>query len=421
MTEGTTLEKKVYSLQQLNRSIKKTLETRAGAQGFWVRAEVANLNKAKAGHYYLELVEESEGRRQAAIKGNIWARDVARIVNELGDSADAILKVGSEIVFLCRVVFHEVFGLSLNISEIDLSFMLGELEKRKKATIETVTKEGRLEMNKLKPLPTVVHRVALIGSPNTSGFRDFALHVLKNEFRYRFDVCVIAAKVQGAEAASEIIRGLEAAEAMEDVDVVVMVRGGGSPLDLDCFNDLELARKVSEMTKPVLTGIGHETDICVADLVAHKYFKTPTDAGDFLVDRTMGFESVLIQIATKVGSRSKEFLSTENNMLDNYKVMLGQFPKQLLNEKGVAFSKLQEDLKREIDRLFSKQKESLLNLNNTIELLKPERTLQRGYSILRKEGKAVVSVEHLSTGDDIEIQIKDGRVQAQISKIKGDE
>lgn len=407
-------EKKIYTLLQLNRSIKNALETKAGSQGFWVKAEIASLNKAKAGHYYLELVEESDGRKQAAIRGTIWARDVTMITQELGDSADTILSVGSEIVFRCKVIFHEVFGLSLNISEIDLTIMLGELEKRKKATIETISKEGRREMNKTKPLPRVVHKVAIIGSPGTSGFRDFMLHVLKNEYRYRFEIDVIATKVQGAEAAVELKLGLDAATAM-NVDVVVMVRGGGSPLDLDCFNDLELARKMSEMEIPVLTGIGHETDICVADLVAHKFFKTPTDVGDFLVDRTMRFESLLIEIATKVGSRSKEFLSREKNMLDSAKVLLGETPKRMLNDKGLAFEKISQDLSREIERVFVRQKESLQMLGNTMELLKPEKTLSRGYSILRKDGKAVVSVKELGKGDQVEIQIKDGKVKAQIN------
>lgn len=417
MSQSQAEEKKVYSLLQLNKSIKKALETRAGSEGFWVRAEIANINE-KNGHFYLELVEERDGRKEASIRGTIWARDARRIIDDLGDSADTILNAGSEIVFRAKVVFHVVYGISLSISEIDLTVMLGELEKRKKATIATVTKEGRLEMNKMKPLPRVVHNVTVIGSPGTSGFRDFMFHVLKNEYRYRFNISVIPAKVQGADAAKDVMRGLEKVEMVEKpdggADAVVIVRGGGSPLDLDCFNDLELARKISEMDIPVLTGIGHETDIFVADLVAHKYFKTPTDVGDFLVDRTMQFEALLIEIATKVGSRSKQFLHTEKIKLDGAKVLLGQLPTRMVSERSLAFEKIKEDIGREIERIFSRQKESLLTLGNTMELLKPEKTLSRGYSILRKEGKAVVSAGSLSAGDEVEIQLKDGTVKAEI-------
>ena len=413
MSEGASAEKKVYTLLQLNKSIKNTLETRAGSAGFWIRAEIANINE-KNGHFYLELVEERDGRKEASMRGTIWARDARRIISELGDSADSILNTGAEIVFRAKVVFHVIYGLSLSITEIDLSVMLGELEKRKKATIDTITKEGRLEMNKKKTLPRVVHRVAVIGSPGTSGFRDFMFHVLKNEYRYRFDIQVIPAKVQGADAAADIRSGLEKVETLNDFDTVVLVRGGGSPLDLDCFNDLELARKISEMNIPVLTGIGHETDICVADLVSHQYFKTPTDVGDFLVDRTMRFESLLIEIATKVGSRSKQFIHTEKIKLDGARVLLGQLPMRMVSEKSLAFEKIKEDLGREIERIFTRQSENLQTLGNTMELLKPEKTLNRGYSILRKEGKAVASTKELSSGDLVELQLKDGFVKAQI-------
>ena len=413
MSEGASAEKKVYTLLQLNKSIKNTLETRAGSAGFWIRAEIANINE-KNGHFYLELVEERDGRKEASMRGTIWARDARRIISELGDSADSILNAGAEIVFRAKVVFHVIYGLSLSITEIDLSVMLGELEKRKKATIDTITKEGRLEMNKKKTLPRVVHRVAVIGSPGTSGFRDFMFHVLKNEYRYRFDIQVIPAKVQGADAAADIRSGLEKIEILDDFDTVVLVRGGGSPLDLDCFNDLKLARKISEMNIPVLTGIGHETDICVADLVSHQYFKTPTDVGDFLVDRTMRFESLLIEIATKVGSRSKQFIHTEKIKLDGAKVLLGQLPMRMVSEKSLAFEKIKEDLGREIERIFTRQSENLQTLGNTMELLKPEKTLNRGYSILRKEGKAVASTKELSSGDVVELQLKDGFVKAQI-------
>ena len=404
MSEGASAEKKIYTLLQLNKSIMNTLETRAGSAGFWIRAEIANINE-KNGHFYLELVEEREGRKEASIRGTIWARDARRIISELGESAVSILNAGAEIVFRAKVVFHVVYGLSLSITEIDLSVMLGELEKRKKATIDTITKEGRLEMNKKKTLPRVVHRVAVIGSPGTSGFRDFMFHVLKNEYRYRFDIQVIPTKVQGADAAADICSGLGKIEALNDVDTVVLVRGGGSPLDLDCFNDLELARKIIEMNIPVLTGIGHESDICVADLVSHQYFKTPTDVGDFLVDRTMRFESLLIEIATKVGSRSKQFIHTEKIKLDGAKVLLGQLPVRMVSEKSLAFEKIKEDLGREIERVFTRQSENLQTLGNTMELLKPEKTLNRGYSILRKEGKAVASTKELSSGDVVELQL----------------
>jgi exodeoxyribonuclease VII large subunit len=409
-------DRKVYSLFQLNRSIKKALESKAGSTGFWVKAEIASITFSKRGHVYLDFVEEVEGERKAAIRGTIWSSAVDKIKSKLGESTESVLKKGSEIVFLCRVTFHEVFGLSLSISEIDLTFMLGELERRKNETISSVKKDGIDKLNKLRPLPTVIHKIALVGSPGTSGFRDFAHHVLHNEWRFKFDIEVFSASVQGIEAVSKIIDALKLARESEP-DVIVIVRGGGSPLDLDCFNSLDLAIAIGETDTPVLTGIGHETDFCVADLVAHRYFKTPTDVGDFMVDRTLSFASKLIEIATKVGSRSQHILHRESTMISSAKILLRELSTKLISDNISSFNQIKIDLKREIDRVLEKQKESLKTILNTIKLLRPENTLSRGYSILRHNDKAISGISTLNVGDAIDIQMKDGNVKATVNKL----
>ena len=181
-------EKKVYTLYQLNRSIKNALETKAGESGCWVKAEIAKVSKSKSGHVYIDFIEEKDGVKKAAIRGTIWNSAMRAIASSLGEETDSVLNVGSEIIFLCKVTFHEVYGLSLIISEIDLSFMLGELERRKKDTIEHLKKKGIDMLNKARSLAMVPHKIALIGSPGTSGFRDFAHHVLHNEWIFRFDI-----------------------------------------------------------------------------------------------------------------------------------------------------------------------------------------------------------------------------------------
>ena len=325
-------EKKVYTLYQLSRSIKHAIETKAGENGFWVKAEIANITSSKVGHKYIDFVEEQNGVRRAAIRGIVWSSSIQSIKNSLGDDFSNILKVGSEIVFLCRVTFHEVFGLSLSISEIDLSFMLGELERRKKATIDKIIKEGIDRLNKAKTHPTVIHNIALVGSPGTSGFRDFAHHILHNERMFRFNIEVFSASVQGKDAVNQISKAIKLADSTNP-DVIVLVRGGGSPLDLDCFNDFDLAVEIGNCNSAVLTGIGHETDLCVADIVSHKYFKTPTDVGDYILEIASNFSSFLIEIATKVGSRSQSALFEERNFIDKAKLNIREFSFNLINDK----------------------------------------------------------------------------------------
>ena len=410
-------EKKVYTLYQLNRSIKNALETKAGKSGFWVKAEISSITKSKTGHTYVDFVEEKDGVRLAAIRGTIWSSAMRNIKSQLGDDSETILSKGSEIVFLCRVTFHEVYGLSLSISEIDLSFMLGELERRKKETIDHVIKKGIDKLNKKLVLPRVIHKIALVGSPGTSGFRDFAHHVLYNEWRYRFDIDVFSAPVQGVEAAPKIIEAIKKADDY-NFDAIVLVRGGGSPLDLDCFNSLDLAIAIGNCKTPVLTGIGHETDMCVSDIVAHQYFKTPTDVGDFIVDRSLLFGSLLIEIATKVGTRSQTAIFREQSFLEKAKLLIREQSSKLIMEKKNDFIQIRIDLKREFERLIEKHKEAISNIQNTIKLLHPRNTLARGYSVVRLDGVAIPSISNLKKGDDVDVQLKDGEFSATITELK---
>ena len=411
-----TEEKKVYTLLQLNRSIKNALETKSGHRGFWVKAEIAKVTHTSKGFAYIDFVEESNGVRKAAIKGNIWSSALEKIKAQLGSDFNSVLKAGSEIVFLCRVTFHEVYGLSLSISEIDLSFMLGELERRKKEAIEHIKKEGIDELNKALTLPRVIHKIALVGSPGTSGFRDFCHHVCYNKYQFKFDIEVFRSPVQGAEAPPKIIEALRSADS-SGADTIVLVRGGGSPLDLDCFNNLDLAIAIGNLKTPVLTGIGHETDFSVADLVAHEHLKTPTDVGEFVVNRSLKFASLLIEIASKVGSRAITALSRENKFLSNASLLIREMSLKVLSDKKAELGQINIDIKREFERCLSKNSDTLNTIANTIKLLHPSNTLQRGYSIVKSEGKSIRSVDQVSVGDSVEVELTDGFLKATINEI----
>ena len=411
-----TSEKKVFSLYQLNRSIKNTLETKTGNARFWVRAEIAKISISRPGHAYIDLVEEVNGVQQAAIKGNIWRSSFEKIKKELGTSAESVLQVGSEIVFKCIVSFHEVHGLSLVIDAIDLSFMLGELERRKAESISKIKKDGTHLLNSSLTLPIVIQKIALVGSPGTAGFRDFVKHVIDNDWLFRYEIDVYATSVQGVDAPKQISKALEQAD-KENPDVIVILRGGGSPLDLDCFNDYNLALKISKLQAPVLTGIGHESDFSLADLVAHREFKTPTDVGDFIVDRTSEFSSILVDIATRVGSRSKTVIHREETTLSGARITLIDLPIRILNTKTIFFNTLRQDLNRELVRILERKNETLKGLASTMELLKPSRTLARGFSIVRHNEKAISETHKVKKGDTIDIEFHLGSIEAEVKKI----
>lgn len=411
-----TAEKKVFSLYQLNKSIRNTLETKTGNARFWVRAEIAKISISRSGHAYLDLVEEVNGIQQAAIKSNIWRSSFEKINKELGESAESVLKVGSEIVFKCLISFHEVHGLSLVIEAIDLSFMLGELERRKAEAITKIKSEGIHLLNSSLQLPTVIQKVALVGSPGTSGFRDFVKHVIDNDWLFRYNIDVYPTTVQGVDAPNQIAKAVLQAD-LGSPDVIVILRGGGSPLDLDCFNDYNLALTISKLKSPVLTGIGHETDFSLADLVSNRHFKTPNDVGDFIVDRTNEFSSLLVDIATRVGSRSKTVLHREHTNLNGAKITLRDIPIRIMTTNQLLLNTLRQDLERELLRILDRKKETLQNLESTMELLKPSRTLARGFSIVRHNDKAISNALKVKKGDSIDIEFHIGSIEAEVKKI----
>ncbi|MBI1193743.1 MAG: exodeoxyribonuclease VII large subunit [Bacteroidetes bacterium] len=286
-------EQKVYSLEQLNRSIGKAISDRTGGAVYWIRAEIAQWNVHSSGHVYLDLAEERNGQLVAKAQAVVWKNDYIRIVEALGGEAAQVLRRGSEIQCAVAVSYHPVHGLKLVLREVDLEFALGQQEKRKQETLVFLKESGLLRKNAAVPMPPVVQRLALVGAPDSAGVADFVRHLLRNEYGYRFGITLFPVKVQGEGAASEIATALQNIEintVKERFDAVVLVRGGGSRLDLDVFNDRALAVAIAEMALPLITGIGHETDRSVADEVAHTMAKTPTAVAAFLLDRAANFE-----------------------------------------------------------------------------------------------------------------------------------
>jgi exodeoxyribonuclease VII large subunit len=201
---------------------------------------------------------------------------------------------------------------------------------------------------------------------------------------------------------------------MKSPDVIVLIRGGGSPLDLDCFNDINLALTIADSSVPVLTGVGHETDFSIADFVSHRSFKTPTGVGDFIVDKSSSFASLLIDIATRVGSRSKTILHKQDTLLKGAHITLRDLPIRLLNVKKALFEQLKSDLNREALRVIVKQKEALAGLASTMELLKPNRTMARGFSIVRMNGVAIRDAKSVKTGDILNIELHKGQIETVV-------
>lgn len=455
--------RKVHPLSKVTAAVSRMLEERVGGKQIWVRAEISHFG-IKGKHAYLDLVEERNGQRLAQLKGTIWGSRLETIRKALGAEFDEVLKPGREIVFSAYMSFHAVFGFSLNIQEIDLDVLLGEMERRRKETLAALKKEGAIGRNRGIPMASVPQRLILIGSVGTAGFTDFMTHLGQNDFGYAFDIGTCDTTVQGAQAAESLVRALHLAGRVAlrmKADAVVLLRGGGAKLDLDVFNDLSLCRTIANMELPVIVGVGHETDQTLCEFVAHTACKTPTAAATFIVDRIAAFEGEVGREARAIASESRARLSDNVSFLRQFSTLLKERPLSMVRgERGSLYSsanavvrrtrtllaeqlgamghartslsavaqgipdgnkqmlaEVSMQLRREVQRQLRLHEERVGGVKSTLALLGPEPTLKRGFSITRRDGIAVRSTDELAPGDRIETQLAEGNVISTVERV----
>lgn len=334
-------ERKIYSLYQLNQSLENHIIQHFSSVNFWITAELIRINE-KNGHFYMELADSNKTQTTARSQAVIWASRYRSIVTEVGaKELHGILQPGNRILLNVKIEYHAVFGLKLKVRDIDPSYSYGEIERKKQAVIEQLKKENLLLRQQKVILPTVIKRIALIGSPNTSGFRDFLNELFNNHEFHQFKIKEFPVSVQGTAAAKEIVTAFEQANQF-DVDAIVLLRGGGSKMDLSLFDDYSIAKAIAVSRLPVLTGIGHETDEVVADLVARMHFTTPTAVGRHIQYEIKSFKEILrgyhdktMQIALQVLAKNKEGFIHLNNYMSLYSREILHFWRKEFNDKEV--------------------------------------------------------------------------------------
>ncbi len=285
---------RVYTLRALNASVQQAIADRMGGKSVWIEAEIAALQEHRSGHLFLELVDQREGQIHAKAQAVVWRSDAERIRAELGAEAPSVLKPGNAIQCRVSVDYHVVYGLKLQLHAVNLAFNLGRMALQKRATLEALRKAGMMDRNAALPMPLVPQRILLVGAPDSAGMRDFVRQLQRNAYGYRFALDLAPSRVQGEGAGTALaacLQGVLQRAAAEQPEVVVLVRGGGAQLDLEAYNHRALAEAIAQCPVPVITGIGHDSDQTVADLVAHSACKTPTAAAALILDRALHFES----------------------------------------------------------------------------------------------------------------------------------
>ena len=402
------------TLSELQRRVRQALEERF-ALPLWVSAEIAEVKVNYSGHCYLELVEKGEGDGvpKAQARAVIWRSQYARIAAYFEAETGQRLAAGMRILAKATVNYHELYGFSLQLLDVDPAYTLGDMERQRQQTIARLQAEGVWEMNRQQAMPAVVQRIAVVSSSRAAGYQDFCNELAKSP--YRFCLTLFDAVVQGAAAEASIVDALSRiAAAGEAFDAVVMIRGGGSSSDLNCFNAYRLCNHVAQFPLPVVTGIGHDKDTSVADLVAHTALKTPTAVAAWLVERMAQADGYLAWAGLQLGNAALAITHSAAVGLERLGAALAQQSQRLLQEGRSRLDRAEEtllaapaDLLRGHDRRLAAASELLLSYS-------VERVLRRGFAVVRRGGEALRSAEGLAPGDRLDITLADGEVQAAV-------
>jgi exodeoxyribonuclease VII large subunit len=410
--------KTAFSLFELNNIIKDAISS-ALPDTYWVIAEIADTKLNQKGHCYLELVEKDDNKVIAQIKANIWAYEYRKLSLKFQSATNESLRPGMKVLLLVAVIFHEVYGLSLNVRDIDPAYTMGEMALKKREVIGRLTKEGLIGLNKSLSLPIVPQKIAVISSLTAAGYGDFFGQLDNNPYRYRFIHTLFPAVMQGPGAEESIISALRKISNKRDLfDVLVIIRGGGSVIDLNCFDSYNLASEVAISPLPVITGIGHEKDDTVVDIAAHTKMKTPTAVAEFLISGLRSFEENILEIQNRLVKHTGIFIKAENFALTSLTQRLNFISIQLTVSLHRKIEGIEKDLRTQSRQFIQKNGSRLDNLEKVIRLLDPANVLRRGYSITRHKGKILKDMSLLRKGDFIDTTLFEGVIKSIVETAK---
>jgi len=431
-------ERDFIDLLELQARIKESVQD-AFPGRYWVKAEIASWSPRSNGHCYLSLVQTRGGKSVAESRAMIWKWHYPQLTQFFEETTGQKLQAGITVLVRVQVAFSELYGMSLYIDDIDTAFTLGQQALERKRNIERLQKGGYMEMQKELALPDLPYRLAVITSKTAAGYQDFCNHLLNNPEGYAFQLDLFEALMQGEQAPASIMEALEEA-GNKDYDAILILRGGGSELDLQCFDHYELAIAIATCPIPVVTAIGHDKDVHIADMVAHQAVKTPTaladvfleayEAQDALLDRLAGrISAALLQLVSRQELRLKSAESSIRSAIQNRIGALEMALQKSIGRISRGLTQKYADVARLSDRAahrikfaasarcgeavsFLALKEALINGSD------PRKILGLGYVLVTgKDNKVLKTVDKVAVGDRIGVRFQDGSLLAKVDEV----
>lgn len=399
------------TLSELQRRVKEALVERFPLP-VWITAEISELKVNYSGHCYLELIEKrggegSNGVPAAQARAVVWRSAYPRIAAYFEAETGAPLAAGMQILAQVLVNYHELYGFSLQINDIDPAFTLGDMARQRRETIARLQREGVWEMNRQLPLPLVVQRIAVVSSARAAGYQDFCKELAKSP--YRIETTLFDAVMQGAAAEDSLVAALCAvADRQAEFDAVAIVRGGGSQSDLNCFNAYRLAAYVAQFPLPVVTGIGHDKDESVVDLVARTPLKTPTAAAAWLVERMGQVDGWLEAAALQLHDATLGTMREAEVRLERLLGEVRRLAAERLTREGLRLEHAAAIVPERVQTLLRQEQLRLEGASEAVAAHAPQRILQLGFAVVRAGGHALRSVGELRRSRQLTIELADG-------------
>ncbi|MGC9151323.1 MAG: exodeoxyribonuclease VII large subunit [Microbacter sp.] len=429
-----------FSLYELNQMVRHQVAA-AFPSSIWVRAEISELRENANGHCFLELIEKDKAtdRIVAKMKASIWASTYQLLKAYFESVVGESLKSGFTVLAFCNVEFHEVYGISLIINDIDPSFTLGEMAAQRLRFLQQLEAEGMLNMNKQLSLSILPQRIAVISSATAAGYGDFIDQLHHNRYGYRFYVHLFPALMQGEQTEQSIIDALDLIfEKMDQFNVVVILRGGGAVADLSSFDRYALAVHCAQFPLPIITGIGHFRDDTLIDHVAFSGLKTPTAVAEFLIDKVHQAHDMLNDRISMLQQSVNEQFSFKQRAIQHF---IGLFPLALAGKTELYKKTLthrlsllrfasmqivtnhQQRLNQQPINMQHFSKQQLIRRSHEVQLredklkyINPISILQHGYCVAFSKHKRITSSTEVKAGDALDLGFYDGIVSTKVTR-----
>ena len=409
-------EEQRYTLSVLNAMVREAIEIELPDE-YWVEAELSECRE-RSGHCYMELTEKDEHTNTpiARASAKCWRQTWQLVQPAFERATGQPLRAGMKVLLKVYAQFHEAYGFSWIVTDIDPNYTLGDMARKRQEIIRQLKGEGVFDLQRELRIPLFAQRIAVISAAGAAGYGDFVRQLEDNGYGLQFSVTLFPAVMQGEQVEQSVISALNAIyERVEDFDVVCILRGGGATADLIGFDTLALAENVAQYPIPVITGIGHERDESILDMISHTRVKTPTAAAAFLIDHLKLVLERVGQAEERVNRYVNERIRYQQQRIEQLRTLIPALALRKISEARYRIELLENRMPVAIERRFVNQRHLLERLELQLQGFDPQLLLSRGYSITLYQGKAVRDPSALKAGDEIETRVEKGAFRSTIT------